>query len=79
MFGAFIAERAKQPLLALDDAEARKIADAMANVGKHYDIPVSPVTQAWIALVGTIGAIYYAKIAVIRMTRSLEKGASDAK
>jgi hypothetical protein len=73
MFGGFVAGRAKQPLLALDDDEAGKISEAAANVGKHYDVPVSPVTQAWIGLAFTIGGIYSAKLAAIKMIREIER------
>jgi hypothetical protein len=73
MAGAFLAERAKQPLLALSPDESDKIANAAANVAKHYDIPISPLTQAWLALAGTVGAIYFSKIAVIRAASAMQK------
>jgi hypothetical protein len=67
MTGAFVAR--VNPLLALDAGETDQIATAVVNVAKHYDIPVNPVTQAWIGLAGTIGAIYTGKIMAIRMSR----------
>lgn len=73
MFGAFIAKRTHQPALALDEQESKAIAEAAANVAKHYDIPVSPVAQAWIALAGTIGTIYFAKISALRLTKALSE------
>jgi len=69
MIGGFIAGRLKEPRLALDSAEASLIGDAAANVAKHYDLPVAPVTQAWIGLATTCGMIYSAKIAAIRASR----------
>lgn len=63
----FVAARAKEPTLKLDDAEAAQVGEAVANVGKFYDIPVSPVMQAWIALGMTVGSIYAGKIAAIKM------------
>ena len=71
MFGAFIANRAKQPMLKLDDDEATQIAEASANVASHYNVPISPVAQAWIGLAGTIGAIYFAKVSAIRLSKSM--------
>lgn len=73
MFGGFVAGRTKQPLLALDDDESAKISEAAANVAKHYDVPVSPVTQAWIGLAFTVGGIYSAKLAAIKMIKEIEK------
>lgn len=68
MAGAFIARI--NPGLALDAGEAAMIAQAAQNVAVHYDVPVSPVAQAWIGLAGTVGMIYSAKIAAIRISRA---------
>lgn len=65
-----VAARAKEPTLKLDDAEAAQVAQATANVAAFYDIPVSPVTQAWLALGMTVGSIYAGKIAAIKMRQS---------
>lgn len=67
--GGAIAARAKQPALALDHDESARIADATVNVAKHYNIPVSPLAQAWMALGMTVGTIYSAKIMAVRMQR----------
>lgn len=72
MIGAFIAVRAKQPALELDESETEKIAGAAANVAKHYDVPISSVTQAWFGLAATVGSIYYGKIVAIRAMRVAE-------
>lgn len=72
MFGAFLSGKLKAPELALDQAETDQIAAAVANVGKYYDVPVSPVTQAWLGLATTIGGIYYAKVAAMRIARAME-------
>ena len=68
MFGEFMAARVRQPALELDTDECEMIAKSLANVGKHYDVPVSPLTQAWLGLAYTVGMIYSAKIISIRMT-----------
>jgi hypothetical protein len=78
MVGAFVAQRVGQPALALDQTESRAIADAAANVAKHYDIPISPVYQAWLGLATTIGTIYMTKIALLRMNAELAKNAKPA-
>lgn len=65
--GVIAARNAK---LALDDQEAEEIARAAANVGQHYNVPVSPVQQAWIGLGMTVGSIYAGKILAIRMSRA---------
>lgn len=66
----FVAARAKEDALKLDEDEATQVAEAVANVGKHYDVPISPVTQAWVALGMTVGGIYAAKIAAIKLKNS---------
>lgn len=73
MASGFIAAKAKEPLLALDDEEAAKVSVAAANVAKHYDIPVSPLAQAWMGLGMTLGSIYAAKIAALKLMKSMEK------
>lgn len=70
MGGAFIAARAKAPEIALDDEEAKQIAAALVNVGKHYNVPVSPIQQAWMGLAFTVGSIYFGKVALLRMARA---------
>lgn len=73
----FVAARAKEPTLKLDDDEATQVAEAVANVGKHYNIPVSPVTQAWIGLGMTIGSIYAGKIAAIKFRKEMSPTPSE--
>jgi hypothetical protein len=72
MIGGFVAAKTKQEALTLDDAESRVIAEAAANVAKHYNIPVNEKTAAWIGLATAVGTIYGAKIAVIKMNKSLQ-------
>lgn len=73
----FISTRFNEPILKLDDDEAAQIADATANVAKHYDVPVSPLTQAWVALGMTVGSIYAGKIAAIKFRKTAEKEAQQ--
>lgn len=73
MIGGFVAAKTKQELLALDDAEARVIAEAGANVAKHYNIPVNEKTAAWIGLATAVGTIYGSKIAAIKLAKAINK------
>lgn len=57
----------------LDDDEAVQVAEAAANVGKHYNVPISPITQAWVGLGMTVGSIYAGKIAAIKFKREASK------
>lgn len=59
--------------LALDDGEKDAIAAAAANVAKHYEIPVTEKTAAWIGLVTVVGGIYGAKIGAIKLAAQLNK------
>lgn len=79
MLGAFIAARAKEPRLKLDEEECKDIASKAENVASYYNVPVSPVMQAWIGLIGCIGATYYAKIAALRLIKSMEAPADGTK
>lgn len=43
----------------LDDDEAEKISQRVANVARHYDVPeVAQKTKDWIMLIQATGAIY---------------------
>lgn len=75
--GNFVAAKSKQEALSLDNAESRAIAEAAANVAKLYEIPVNEKTAAWVALATTVGTIYGAKIAVIKLNRELKKGTAS--
>lgn len=44
--------------LAIDNQEAHLLADAAADVAKHYDFLPDPRTQAWLNLAMVAGAIY---------------------
>lgn len=48
-----------QPLLAIDPAEAKILADAVAELSKHYgDLVPDPKTQAWLNLAMILGTVY---------------------
>lgn len=74
-FTGFVAARAGEPTLALDESEATQVAEAVSNVGKHYNIPVSPVTQAWIGFGMTVASIYGGKLAAIKFRKEMKPAA----
>ena len=64
----------KTPEIALEDDESKPLAEAIAEVAKHYDIPViAPETVAWISLAVTAGRIYGPKAMLIRERIRAEK------
>lgn len=73
MVGGFISKTTRQPGLALDDDETTLIAKSAENVARFYDVPISPVQQAWCGLAMTVGAIYAAKISAIKLMKAAEK------
>jgi hypothetical protein len=46
-------------------------------VAQHYDVPVSPVVQAWMALGMTVGSIYAGKIASIKFRKQSENASKE--
>ena len=54
------------PELAIDENEAKLLADAVANVAKHYDFLPDLRTQAWFNLFMIAGPIYGMRIWAIR-------------
>lgn len=55
--------------LAIDDKEARMLSDAIVNVSQHYNTVIDPKTQAWLALLGIVGAIYTPRIFALAQSR----------
>jgi hypothetical protein len=48
----------KSPELVLEKGEADALANAIAEVEKHYSISLSPETRAWLGLATTAAMIY---------------------
>lgn len=58
-------------VLAIDPDEAKAMAEAAANVQRHYPSSMlDPVTMDWIGLIVTCGTIYGPRIAVMKMQRA---------
>jgi hypothetical protein len=54
------------PELELDEGEATKIADAVANVAAQYEHKLNPKVMAWLNLAMVSGGIYGTRIFAIR-------------
>lgn len=63
----------KTPEFALEEYEAQKLAEAGANVAKHYNITASDKALAWTNLAFCMGSVYGARIAAIGMRKKTEK------
>ena len=60
--------------VAIEQGEAEKLAKAMANVARHYDVPgLSQETLDWIGLIQTAGAIYGSRVMASRLERAAQK------
>jgi hypothetical protein len=67
------AELLKVPELELDRGEAKKLADAIAEVNKYYGVQVDPKKMAIINL-GVVGVtIYGSRILALRMRKKIER------
>lgn len=68
-----LAAIAKAPELALDPAEANKLAEAAAQVQAQYEMIVDPKILAWGQLVIVAGSIYAPRVIAISMRHKKEK------
>ena len=69
----------KTPELALDDDEARLLADACQNVARHYNVQVSGKAKDWCMLLMTMASIYRPRIISARARVKAEKLKATAK
>lgn len=65
----------KRPELALDEAEAKSLADAIRGVSEHYDLVVDPKTAAWGNLGLAVAAVYGPRLFAMAATRRAAKPA----
>ena len=80
----FLAGSLQIPELELQDEEAKKLAVAVANVGKYYNVKMDAKTQAWMGLIMCAGGIYggravaiYARMNTDEKPKGTEPGASN--
>lgn len=66
----------KTPEIALDQIEARQMAEAIGNVSRHYDIAATQKTLDWANLIMAAGMIYGTRLYAIRAKRVANKPAS---
>jgi len=59
--------------IALDDKDAKLLAESIGNVTQHYHATVDPKTLAWLGLAGVIGAIYVPRVMALMATRKNQK------
>jgi hypothetical protein len=66
----------KVPELALDESEARQLAEAAAEVQSHYEASfIDPKTMAWIQLGMVAASVYGPRAVVVMMRKKQEKEA----
>ncbi len=68
------------PEIALTEEQSKALAEATANVLRHYDMAVSVKAMDWTRLVMTLAAVYGTKAVMIRarMARDKERGGDQA-
>jgi hypothetical protein len=54
----------KNPTVAISTDEAKKLALAVKNLSKHYNLTISPVIMAWMQLAAVSATIYGPRIAI---------------
>lgn len=61
------------PELALEEQEAKLLAEAVAEVQSHYNMTVDPKIVAWIGLAGVCGSLYGPRIAAYKLRKMTEE------
>ncbi len=62
--------------LELEKEEAEKLAQSIANVGRHYNMAMSAKMVDWTALMMVLGSVYGTRFTAIRMRRIMERGSA---
>jgi len=65
--------------LEMEQEEASKLAGAMANVARHYDMQASAKAMDWTNLIFVAGSLYGTRFAAIRLRRIMEKAEAAEK
>ena len=63
----------KTKLSQLGSDEAKQLAQASANVAKHYNVLIDPKTADWANLIMVLGMIYGTRLMAIRVRRTTER------
>lgn len=56
----------KTPEFAIEESEAKKIAEASAKVAAHYNVVANPKTVDWCNLAMTLGMVYGTRFMALR-------------
>jgi hypothetical protein len=64
------------PELALNETEAKQLAQAVVNVANYYPVAIDPKTQAWGALFMVAGSLYGSRAVAFYARQSSENKAS---
>lgn len=70
---AMLAGMTRTPEFALDQKEAKSVAEALANVSRHYDVSVSAKALDWTNLIMALGMVYGTRVFAIRNRRMNER------
>lgn len=70
-----LAAALKTPEVALEKDEAKALAEATAEVAKHYPTAISPVTIAWVNLATCVGLTYVPRVYMISKRNADKKPA----
>lgn len=75
MLGIFqgIAGATRNPELAIDQADAAKLAEATARVADQYNMTLDPKTAAWISLTTVSFGIFAPRIMVMIARKDIER------
>lgn len=52
------------------------LAEATANVSRHYDVQIAAKTTDWISLMMVCGTVYGSRMAAIRYRKRMERAAT---
>lgn len=66
-------DEATREIMTLDASETENIAKAATHVASFYNVPVSPLTQAWMALGGVCFAIYSPRVMGLKARAALAR------
>lgn len=70
-----LAAALQTPELALQKAEAKGLADALAEVSSHYPMAIDPKTMAWVNLATCVGITYGPRVYMIRKRMEADSAA----
>lgn len=73
-----LAGATKNPELAFTVDESERMAAAIANVSRHYNVQVAEKTMDWVNLSMCLGSVYGGKFMAIKLRKKAERSARHA-